>query len=250
MPETITIDRRYCGPPDSGNGGYTCGVAAEALGANPATVTLRVPPPLDRPLRVDHAAGRVRLVDGDAVVAEAVPADATAWSPGIEPIGFGAATTASERFDESAYRALHPFPTCYTCGPDRTPGDALRIFPAPIGRPGVVAWPWVPAPSLTADDGLVDLLVVWAALDCPAGLAWIADADVAAVLGRMTVVVHRRPSPGEELVVGGWRATADGRKLAAGSAIWSADGEVLAENRAIWFELTEEQRAAFTGAAG
>jgi hypothetical protein len=32
----------------------------------------------------------------------------------------------------------HPFPTCFTCGPDRAPGDGLRIFPGPLshGDPG------------------------------------------------------------------------------------------------------------------
>jgi hypothetical protein len=28
--EAIHIDRRFCGPPDSGNGGYVCGRVAEA----------------------------------------------------------------------------------------------------------------------------------------------------------------------------------------------------------------------------
>ena len=33
---TLTVPARFNGPPDSGNGGYTCGLLAEALGARPA----------------------------------------------------------------------------------------------------------------------------------------------------------------------------------------------------------------------
>ena len=48
---TLTIDRRYRGPLHSGNGGYTAGRLA-AFVDGPAEVTLRLPPPLDRPLTV------------------------------------------------------------------------------------------------------------------------------------------------------------------------------------------------------
>ena len=59
------IDSRFRGPAASGNGGYTCGLVAACVG-NPAEVTLRLPPPLERPLRFD---GR-RLWDDEALVAE------------------------------------------------------------------------------------------------------------------------------------------------------------------------------------
>ena len=42
------IRKRFCGPPNSGNGGYVCGLLANALG-EPAQVTLHAPPPLDPP---------------------------------------------------------------------------------------------------------------------------------------------------------------------------------------------------------
>ena len=69
---TITIDRRYRGPLHSGNGGYTAGRLA-AFVDGPAEVTLRLPPPLDRPLAVAEEDGRVLLLDGEALVAEARP---------------------------------------------------------------------------------------------------------------------------------------------------------------------------------
>jgi len=40
----VTIERRFCGPPESGNGGYSCGLLAAHVGG-PAEVTLRRSPP-------------------------------------------------------------------------------------------------------------------------------------------------------------------------------------------------------------
>ena len=62
--------RRYRGPLQSANGGYAAGRLA-AFVDGPAEVTLRLPPPLDRPLAVAADDGRVLLLDGEAVVAEA-----------------------------------------------------------------------------------------------------------------------------------------------------------------------------------
>jgi len=67
--ETIVVERRYRGPEESGNGGYTCGIVAALLDGD-AEVTLRVPPPLERPLRVDRGQGEVRVLDGETLVAE------------------------------------------------------------------------------------------------------------------------------------------------------------------------------------
>ena len=43
----IVIKSRFNGPPDSGNGGYVCGVVASAV-EGPSIVTLRKPPPPGR----------------------------------------------------------------------------------------------------------------------------------------------------------------------------------------------------------
>ncbi len=66
---SIMIDRRFCGPPNSGNGGYVCGRLARHIPGG-AEVTLRAPPPLDKPLDVvapDDGAWELR--DGASVVA-------------------------------------------------------------------------------------------------------------------------------------------------------------------------------------
>ena len=49
--DTVTIDRRFRGPLDSANGGYAAGLLGSRL-PGVAQVTLRLPPPLERPLAV------------------------------------------------------------------------------------------------------------------------------------------------------------------------------------------------------
>jgi hypothetical protein len=242
--DTLTIDRRYCGPPDSANGGYACGVVAATLDTQPVEVTLRRPPPLARALRVQIDDHGVAVLDDGEVVAQARPAELTVDAPPAVPLTEAAGAAAT--FDRARYAAEHPFPTCFTCGPSRPAGDGLEIFPAPIGDGrDLVACPWIPGPTLAGPDGRVASPIVWAALDCPSGLVWLDDSWQPAVLGRMTAVVHRRPQIGEELVVGGWRIAAQGRKLLAGSAVWAEDGEVVAVNAATWISLTDASRANF-----
>lgn len=253
--EQLTIPGRFTGPPRSANGGYVSGAVAGLLSTGDAVeVTLRQPPPVDRPLQIDRQPDRVRLYDGETLLAEAVPANLQVQLPaGVTP---AEAASAAEHFDTRTYARAHPFPGCFTCGPARPHEDGLRLFPAAVpGRDRLVAWPWTPAASLTGDDGLVDMPVMWAALDCPSGLSRFADtglsdADVPAVLGRMTTVVHRRPTPGELVVSSGWVIDDRGRKLSAGAALWSEDGDALAVSESIWITLSDDQLAAFHVSAG
>jgi hypothetical protein len=57
------------------------------------------------------------------------------------------------------------------CGPARRPGDGLRILPGPVARRPLWAAPWTPDPSVDSAGGTVRPEVVWAARDCPSGLA-------------------------------------------------------------------------------
>ena len=71
MTDSLVIASRFCGPPDSGNGGYVCGLIAGYLDG-PAEVTLRKPPPLETPLTVERDGdGSVRVRDGHTLIAEA-----------------------------------------------------------------------------------------------------------------------------------------------------------------------------------
>ena len=91
----ITFPRRYRGPLTSANGGYACGRLAAFVDADEVEVTLRLPPPLDRPLAVERDGDGVLLLDGDAVVAEARPAPVEIEPPA--PVSIADAEAARER---------------------------------------------------------------------------------------------------------------------------------------------------------
>ena len=77
----LRLEERFCGPPATANGGYACGAIAELLG-DEVEVTLRRPPPLGRPLRLQVGDGGAVVHDGDELVAEACPATVALAVPG------------------------------------------------------------------------------------------------------------------------------------------------------------------------
>lgn len=218
--ETVIIDRRYRGPLRSANGGYACGLLGARIGSG-AEVTLRLPPPLERPLTIRREGERLLLEDGDLLVAEAVPGD-----PGLEPPlppSPGIATVAAEGI--GAYGPPE-FAECFVCG-SRDDGSGLAIHPGPVpGRDGLVATTW-PAHEVTPE-------VIWAAIDCPGAYAAGDPGRGEVVLGRMTARIDRLPEEGETCVVVGWPLGEDGRKLFAGTALYGGDGTPLAVARQIW----------------
>src|SRR5262245_34329815 len=125
--EQFTIEARFNGPDDSANGGYTCGRVAALLGGS-AEVTLRSPPPLERALAVERDADRLAVFDGETLVAEAVPSSVELDLP--DPPAWKVAEAATSRYPGFAE---HAFPRCFVCGPEREPGDGLRIFAGPLG---------------------------------------------------------------------------------------------------------------------
>jgi hypothetical protein len=114
----------------------------------------------------------------------------------------------------------------------------LRILPGPVPRRSVWAAPWTPDLSVGGPDGQVRHEVVWAALDCPGGLAAAeaaaVPADSVVLLGQMTARLAARPRTGTEYRVVAWPVGRDGRKLTAGSAVLGPDGEVVAAARSLW----------------
>jgi hypothetical protein len=213
------LPRRYRGPLTSANGGYACGRLAAFVGADEVEVTLRLPPPLDRPLTVERDDGRVLLVDGDELVAEARPAPVEVDPPA--PVSVADAEAARERHP----RDWSPdFGECYVCGV-RNDGLEVRVGPA-VGREPLQA-----APVALLEAGTE---FAWAVVDCPGAYAVGADGRSDIVLGRMTARVDRVPDVGEECVVTAWPLGEDGRKLYAGTALFSAAGELLALARQTW----------------
>ena len=214
------IPARYMGPDGSANGGYTGGLVAALVDAEAVEVTLRLPPPLETALAVERDGEVVRVLDGEAVVAEGRPGSVDVEPPAVSPDEAGRAATGSLGAEE------HEFPRCFVCGPLRDPGDGLRILPGPV-REGVVAAPW------TAREAAPE--IVWAAIDCIGAFATGAvGLRGSAVLGRMTARIDRLPADGEACVVVGWSLGADGRKLHAGTALLGADGAPCALSLQVW----------------
>jgi hypothetical protein len=239
MHDSLTIPARFCGPPTSGNGGFSAGLLAAFVGGT-VEVTLHRPPPLERPLHVDVAPdgeGAV-LRDGDEVVARAVPTTVTLDVP--EPVSVGVAVVAAESSHFRQAPGEHPFPTCFVCGPDRTEGDGLRLFPGQVTGTDIFAVPWSPAAEFADDTGNVRNEIVWAALDCPSSFAMYIASDPLEgtyVLGRLAVRIDERPKTGNDYVIVSWRIGVDGRKLFAGSALFDARGDLHAVGRATWIRV-------------
>jgi hypothetical protein len=222
--DTLTIDRRYRGPAESGNGGYTSGRIAAFVDAVAVEVTLRMPPPLETPLRVERG-DVLRVLHGDDLVAEARAAELDLDLP--EPVRYEDAVALSSARPPDPD---HPFPGCFTCGPL---GDGLRLLPAPLGD-GRVAAPW------HVEERAPE--VVWAALDCPGAFAVNPGFERGlTVLGRLTATVHSLPELGDDCVVVGWPLGGEGRKLLAGTALFRGDTP-LAWARAVWISVGDEHR--------
>jgi hypothetical protein len=229
--ETVRVARRFNGPPDSGNGGYVCGLVGSAFDG-PAEVTLHVPPPLERAMRLVRSEVTLRLIDGERTVAEGLPSSVDLEPPATVP--FDAAVAAVERY---AGWEDHLFPTCFVCGPEREQGDGLRIFPGPVGEVPVVAAPWQPPRDLARSDGTLSPEVVWAALDCPSYFG--GPVGTPSVLGRLAVEIRAPVFLDESYVVLGWGLGSEGRKHRAAAAITDRNRSVVAVSRALWIELRE-----------
>jgi hypothetical protein len=251
----LIVPRRFCGPPDSGNGGWTAGALATALSRGTddhaaswptIEVSLRQPPPLDSALAVALGDDETATATfGGAVIATArLAAEAALVEVDtVEP--------AVARAAEAAYagHAFHPFPTCFACGTGREEGDGLRIFPGAVGdegdeaAPARVAATWTPHPSVgddvhtdVDDEPRASVAATWAALDCVGG--WAGDlTERLMVLGRMTTRIDTLPVIGEEHVVVGSGRRREGRKTFTAATLYDADRRVVATAEHIWIAV-------------
>lgn len=224
------IPGRFNGPPASANGGYACGVFA-SLVAGDAEVTLRSPPPLDTDWRVVDEDGVHRVLHDDTLVAEVADAVVELDVPEAPTL---------EQAEEARHGYLgyrrHEFPTCFTCGTERT--DGLSIHPGPVADTDLVASPWRADESLPAHDGVLRPEIAWAALDCPG--AWATMRETTSdpvVLGRMAAHLVAPIPVGAILVSYGWQMGGEGRKAFAGTAIADSAGRVLGYARQTWIAL-------------
>lgn len=227
---SLVVPTAFHGPPGSANGGWAAGALAALTGTGSVLgrtveVTLRLPPPLEVGLEVSVHGDTWRVVDQQGrTVLEARESDTELEASA--PVEVDRARAAEPAY---AGHHQHPFPTCFSCGPERAEGDGLRIFPGPVpGRDQTVAATWTPHAS--------SYEITWAALDC-AG-AWASGIEESPrVLGRMTARVDRLPEVGETLVVTGEARGSEGRKHHATTTLRSADGGLLGLARQVWIEV-------------
>lgn len=231
---SVTIDKRFCGPKHSANGGYAAGVFAQLIDG-PAEVTLKSPPPLDAPILLQEADGGYDAVYDGGVIASARPAVVEIDAPEL-PDDTGVQCAQDAFLSDSD--GVHLIPYCFVCGNRREAGDGLRIFSGAVPDSPVNADFWAPTPDLADGDGYVRPEFLWAALDCPSAFA-MRNWPALSLLGRLSVDVRRRPKAGERLVAAGWPRGQDGRKLFSSSALYTSDKEIIAAANAVWVELND-----------
>lgn len=243
MTDTFRIAKRFNGPHDSGNGGYSAGLAAQLLPkADAVEATLRAPIPLDATLRAHAASDGLDIMTDDAatriLIMTVKPTHLE--TPDVKSPGLEAATVAS-----ATYRGAedHVLPHCFVCGPARKQGDGLRIFPDWLKEPSgldnpnlfpIVAAPWQPTPDLADASGRIAPEFIWAALDCPGAFA-IEKEPI--LLGRMSAKILSRPTPEAPLVAIAWAKGQDRRKHFAGTALFTEAGNLIAFSEQTWIQI-------------
>lgn len=222
MERVIEVGLRYEGIPGLALGGYLCGLAAGAIGAT-AEVSLRRPVRVPATLTHEYGEASSVLRHQGEVVAEGRAYSSPFAQP--PPVSLSDAQAA-----EATYAGLRVnlFPSCFACGPARSPGDGLRLFPGRVRQTEALACRWTPFPSSQADP-TVPAEIVWAAVDCPGiwalVLATSPDSTERAVTGSIAAQLIHPVKAGQQYVVIAWPLGREGRKLYAGTAICSPDGE-------------------------
>lgn len=238
---TLTIPKRFQGPTDQGQGGWTAGRLAELIG-EPVRVRFRAPIPLDTPLTVELSDDGWSCHNAENLVLEAHP-----WNPGDttngEPITIEAAAAARARFPVDP--GEHPLPFCFSCG---VQPDTMAVHPGPLENQPRFATDWT-VPTWAATHDTVDPAVAWAALDCTSGIfAGLYPSFQLAVTGALAVHIARPLIPGERLAIAandvddpaGWH----GRTRRIAAAAFDETGATVARGLSTWVAL----RPSFAGA--
>jgi hypothetical protein len=228
--QAFTIPRRFCGPPESGNGGYTCGLLARELGGV-VECTLRAPVPMEVPLELQRTATGGALRYQGIFVVEAGPTTIAITPPA--PVSVEAATHAMA--SSPALDPRHPFPTCFVCGPKRGLHDGLRIFPAPA-HDGVHVASWLPDVEFGDGDQLLRPEFLWAAMDCPTGFAAGFPTMGTLVTGRLAVEQLKPIRTGAACVLMSWPLGIEGRKHFSAACLYQNE-ELCAVAKATWVRL-------------
>jgi hypothetical protein len=229
--DTLTVEAPFFGFPNTGHGGYTGGLLAEHL-AGTVQVKFVNPPPLEVPLSLARGEDTLTTSDGASVIAEARKVDLDIEIPEAPTFEVAEASAAANR----DLRA-RPSATCMTCGPERAPGEGLRLFVGPVDGREIVAGAWIPHANFADADGILRTRFIWAALDCPTYWAVLsANGDQGRLVTARLAVRTIGPVPASEpVIVLAWPIAQRGRRLSvAGAAIVTPGGEALAVAEATW----------------
>lgn len=234
-PETLLVATRFCGPPASANGGYVCGLVADAIGQL-VTVRLLKPPPLDIAMalhadddgtwHVEQASQRI-LEARPATLADLVPPPRVSYVEALD----------ASRHAPWSDPEQHPCPGCFVCGPLRARGDGLRLFAGPVPGQEYVATGWLPDASL-GRDGKVAPEFIAAALDCP-GFQALQTGKKPWLLGEYTCRIDRCVEVDEPCVIVGWKIEVKGRRSIVGTSLHGQDGALCALAKGVWIEPRE-----------
>jgi len=230
---TIVVEKKFRGPPNSGNGGYVAGLIGREM-PGPATAMIRAPVPLDTPLTLERRDdGDLAVMNGDTLVlfGKAATAEDLPQVPTAPTI---VEARAAGLRSPVLGKPIHP--PCFSCSDLREEGDGLRVCNGQIeGRePGYSACTWIPHANFANADGDIPIEVIWAALDCSGSICWMIEGHPVGMLGTMTGEVLKRPKVGAEHIVMAWPIESQGRRFFSGVALFTSDGELLARGKQIW----------------
>jgi len=234
----LIIESRYNGPPSSGHGGVAAGRMAELVDPRAAVVRLLAPIPLGTPLRPAGAADAVvRMCAGEQAVATVGPLPA--------PLDVGRfAPPRAEEIQQaelgwlSVSDGVHPFPTCFGCGPDRPRRDGLGLRPGRVRGTEVCATRWTPPGS-----GEVPAWLVWAALDCGSAGPVIGAGPPGGpvVTGELAAEIRQTVRGGHPYALLSKLVRRSGRKTITQAALVDDAGRHVAVGITTWFTLTGER---------
>lgn len=238
MQQSVIIGSQFNGPPTTANGGYASGVLAAGLQgtgySGAVEASLHAPPPLDHPLRLEASADVALLTDGEARVGSAKVSDLHLQVPDLPSTPmFGGAPFAPEG-------AFTPFDQCFVCGRARHAGDGLCLFAKQVnGHEGLVGVPWHLHRNFAREDGTIDPVFIWSALDCPGYFA--CAYGEAALLGRLTAEIFKPLKADGEAMVFGWSlddpSAPKSRKRRCGTAVIDASGDLVAKAEGLWITV-------------
>lgn len=230
MHNKLIIESRFCGPKNSGNGGYVCGMLANHVDYIPE-ITLRKPPPLSVQMEIHSENDSLELKYNKELIATVKPGSIDFEAP--QAPDFKTAINSSKNY--IGFKD-HPYPSCFVCGTHRESPDALCIYPGRTGVDNLIAAPWVPDESLNNGQGYVSQEFIWSALDCPGGNI-VMEEGLKVLLGRMTGKIKHPVKIGEECVVIGWLKGSEGRKYYSGTALYTKTKGLCAVAHAVWIHV-------------